>query len=332
MFVSSGSGTEVGLTEGMITALESTGVHNGRLQLFAGSSSGIYQSGDLGESWSRIATSDSGMGPILALAISPFFGIDQTMVAGTPNGIWQSSNGGRSWRHLVTGGQVNAIALSPAEERQYRIYAGTEEDGVLRSEDAGRNWYSGNPGLLDLTILSLAVATGSHRSELLFTGTSTGLYRSTNAGKAWRPVDLPIESVAVECLELISSPGLEPIVLVGTEANGLLKSDTNGRNWESVKELGPTGITAIASTRSSIDRQYIACATGSRLAVSIDYGTSWNIAAELQEPVLSLLVLEVERQVVLVAGLAELGIVRSLDGGATWERAILLVETDEPSS
>jgi len=52
------------------------------------------------------------------------------------------------------------------------------QDGIFRSTDRGVRWTGWNFGLYDSNINALAVAD----SQVIFTGTQSGIFRRTNAG------------------------------------------------------------------------------------------------------------------------------------------------------
>lgn len=80
---------------------------------------------------------------MLALALSPAFGRDETAFAGTDSGIFRSTNGGRAWREVDFPGDlapVLSLALSPRFAHDGLLWAGTESCGLYRSTDRGHAW------------------------------------------------------------------------------------------------------------------------------------------------------------------------------------------------
>ena len=78
--------------------------------------------------------------------------------------------------------------------------AGTLEDGVFSSTDRGGRWGAWNFGLFDLNVLCLALSPTWTRDETVYAGTETGLYRSTNGGRAWRHSGFPSELAPALCI------------------------------------------------------------------------------------------------------------------------------------
>jgi photosystem II stability/assembly factor-like uncharacterized protein len=106
------------------------------------------------------------------------------------------------------------------------VLAGTLEDGLFRSEDRGGTWFPANFGLLDLHVLSLAHVVDGERRVFL-AGTETGVFRSTNGGRAWRETDFAMDYGPVLCL----AAGPAQTVYAGTESAGLLVSTDAGKTW-----------------------------------------------------------------------------------------------------
>ena len=107
-----------------------------------------------------------------------------------------------------------------------------DADGVFRSSDRGGTWESWNFGLLDRSVLSMAVSPAYAQDEVLFIGTPSGLFRSRNGGRAWREVEFPGESAAILCLAISPDFANDGLLYVGTEAEGLFA--LKGQEWSPV--------------------------------------------------------------------------------------------------
>jgi len=102
---------------------------------------------------------------------------------------------GHGWRNRVRSAVklplVSSLVISPNYTHDGTLLAGTMEDGVFRSADRGSHWVAWNFGLLDLNVLYVAISPHFACDEILFAGTETGIFRSTNVGRAWREMDFP---------------------------------------------------------------------------------------------------------------------------------------------
>lgn len=109
--------------------------------IVASACSGIYDSQNAGEKWSKIQGIPSQSRRTRDIVQHPT--IPGTIYAGTTEGFWMSSNGGKSWslttqRNL----EVNSIAVHPDEPN--RVFIGTNNYGVMVSNDGGRNFTQSN--------------------------------------------------------------------------------------------------------------------------------------------------------------------------------------------
>ncbi len=197
---------------------------------FAASESGLYRSDDTGKTWhfayESLTFETSPM--TYSVALSPQFDTDQTVFAGIPGAVLRSSDGGQSWHGAGLGSpppSVICLMVSPNYLEDGMIFAGTMEDGVFCSTDRGVHWFGWNFGLLDLNINCVAISPHFATDETLLVGTETGLFHSTNGGRAWREVALPDDELSV--LSLVLTSGL---LLLGTD-EGLYRSDNQGRSW-----------------------------------------------------------------------------------------------------
>jgi photosystem II stability/assembly factor-like uncharacterized protein len=256
----------------------------------------VHRSVDAGATWSTLTAGR------LAAPLNALMTHSASLYVGGQTGVARSRDLGRSWSPVLTGQPVVCLGVTP--DGQHRtLLAGTQWDGMLRSEDAGDTWASANPGLLDLTVLCLAAAS----TGVAFAGTPTGIYRSSNAGRSWREVDLPCGPASVECLAVS-----DDAVLAGTDAAGTFVSRDGGRTWSAVAGVPESAATAVCNGPGG---SVLAIGAPGGVHVSLDRGETWRF-----DPigmVLSLACLDDS----LLAGVADEGIMR-LDGfTGQWRRS-----------
>jgi photosystem II stability/assembly factor-like uncharacterized protein len=281
--------------------------------VFATTPAGLHYSSDGGQTW---ATTTLGLfGPTVHVAaVSPGFARDRTLLVGTEDTLFRSRDAGATWHAVLTGCRMLALGLSPFFEDDHVVFVGTERDGALRSDDGGEHWLSANPGMLDLTVLAVALSPRFDVDRTAFAATASGLYRSRNGGKSWRAVALPGDDPAVQCLGISPTFGDDRLVLAGTEADGLLRSDDGGTTWRVVSGLDEPAVTAVAFAP---DGAAIVAGVREGVAISSDGGTSWRGVTLPAGPALSLTFVTDEDEEALLAGLPVRGIAR---GGATADR------------
>ena len=253
--------------------------------LLAAKRSGLYRSDDAGRTWLDLFAALNLPEPLPALAVaaSTDFRSDGTLFAGAPGNILRSGDGGASWRIVPLTSPppvVSALVVSPGYVENGVVYAATTEDGVFRSGDRGYGWAAWNFGLLDLSVLCLAVTPGPGGEDTLFAGTESGIFRSTNGGRAWREVAFPVEWAPV--LSLAVSPGYagDGTLFAGTEEAGLFISRDRGVSWSPVGEgvvAGPVNALLLAP-QSPVGAGLLVLA-GSDLLLSRDGGSSFTALA-----------------------------------------------------
>jgi photosystem II stability/assembly factor-like uncharacterized protein len=138
---------------------------------------------------------------------------------------------------------VAAIAVSPRFAEDSVALAATLGGGVLRSGDAGQNWQPVTFGLHEWEVTGLAWGA----DEAVLAATTDGLYRSPNAGRAWRLAD-GTEGASVAAVAFLPNGS----ALAALETGGLLRSPDRGRSWEAVP--GTEGMlgTALLATASGV--------------------------------------------------------------------------------
>jgi photosystem II stability/assembly factor-like uncharacterized protein len=265
--------------------------------VYAATSAGVFTSTDAGCAWLR-PSRDEIVPFNEAISVSP----DGTVYLGTRTGLYRSIDGAKTWGHVLAGARVLSLATSGD-----LLLVGTEQDGVLRSDDRGRSFSGANAGLVDLGVLAMALSPHFEQDGTAFVATTSGLYRTRNGGKSWRALDI---DAAVQCL-WISQDG---VVLAGTESDGLLRSHDAGAHWESASTLLTASVTAIAHSERS---GHIAIATEHGIAISADAASSWRMIAADRGPVLALEFVSD----VLLAGLHRDGVARATEPFDNWNYA-----------
>ena len=248
---------------------------------FAARPSGRHRSDDGGHTWHFTYGSLNLTQPLAATAVvvSPDFASDQSVFAGrraasrtrstaAKPGMWQCSP---RRRHCLDSGSV--AQFHP------RWHVVGRDNGRRRFSlvGPGSHWYPWNFGLLDLNILTMSISPNFADDEMLFVGTESGIFRSTNGGRAWREAGFPPEVAPV--LSLAPSPDYahDGTLFAGTELHGLFSSHDKGRTWTRLGE------DAIADTVNGIvlspqfpTKPHILALLNDALLVSRDGGKSWS--------------------------------------------------------
>jgi len=287
---------------GTVTSLVTTGSY-----VLAATPAGLRRSDDNGLSWTPL-----GGTPVELVAPSPTFDSDATLMAGTADGLLVSRSGGQHWQPALLGSRVLAIAYSPIFARDAVVLAGTEQDGVLRSDDRGQTWKSANPGLLDLAVLGLTCSPSFEIDRTVFAATASGVFRSQNAGRTWRALDALPGEPAVQSIAVSPEYATRPVILAGTESDGLLRSIDGGATWNTVAACAGRAVTSMAWSSGRL-----AAATDVGVMVSVDAGATWRQVGPELGPVLSV---TFASDGALLAGMPHRGVARSTDC-SRWEHS-----------
>ncbi len=274
-------------------------------RLYAGTGAGVNTSSDGGSTWRFPVTSRA---PVLieALAAMRCESNREFVFAGGPTGLYRSEDGGESWAPLLQTVHVRALAVIPAASGALDgqiMLAGTDQDGVLRSDDRGETWNASNPGLLDRTVLSLATTVDDEGREIALAGTGSGVFLSRNGGRAWKPVFIGDVGTDVEQIAIV-----EPAVIwAASHGSGLLQSVDGGLHWHAVASFPELSTSAVAVIRQEASERAVAVVSEQEAFFSTDGGREWEPAGTLPGPVMALLALETGD---LLVGIAGQGIVR----------------------
>jgi photosystem II stability/assembly factor-like uncharacterized protein len=227
---------------------------------------GVMISKDGGSTWARISPVDHpGLRPVVSLAFEP--GSTTTLYAGTPHLPWKTSDLGKTWVSIHVGISDDSDIFSIATQNG-RVLIGACS-GVYQSSTAGSQWQKilGIPGTSQRTYV-VKPDPGNHRT--IYVGTSTGLWKSTDAGVTWsRKSSQPIRSVTIDPrdsrkLFLASDDG----VLKSYDGATTLTPSNRGLTSRKLEAFEDAGTTLLASTAYDVG-------SGS-LFVSADDGHAWG--------------------------------------------------------
>jgi photosystem II stability/assembly factor-like uncharacterized protein len=233
---------------------------------------GVWKSEDYGRTWNPIFDQQQTQS-IGSIAIAPsdpdiiYVGSGEGLHRpdlSIGDGIYKSTDGGKNWTHLGLreGQQIPALAIDPRDSKRVfaavlgHPYGPNEERGLFRSTDGGQSWEkvlykNENTGASDVEIdpsnpntvyASLWEAReGPWEDNNVFNGTGGGLFKSTDGGTTWHPLQngLP-KNVTQINLTIAPSHPSRLYAVVGTNEKGeygsnkglgFYRSDDAGENW-----------------------------------------------------------------------------------------------------
>jgi len=229
-----------------------------------------------------------------------------------------SSNGGGSWQTLSTPATFSgsdsvdqeSLLIDPANPNYMyfcipthaRVYWSstnwnangsslTSGYGVYRSTNGGSSWSRVNNGIpsnksvyrlkMDPSNSQVIYAALNQTSNMV----SGGLYKTTNRGGSWGPVNLPSGVASVNDIEIHESSG-HLYIATGTYSNdgstgGVWRSTNGGSSWTQIFDMPDTHHVTISEVDSNVIAVHAgqAKAIGSRnpgLYVTVDGGSTWH--------------------------------------------------------
>jgi photosystem II stability/assembly factor-like uncharacterized protein len=244
---------------------------------FAAQQSGLYRSVDAGKTWENMTISLSQGVPLAVqlVAFSPDFEHDRTIYATAHGGVLRSIDGGETWHTQILTAPppfAAALVISPNYALDGKAFCATVEDGVFCTGDRGGHWAAWNFGLLDLHVLSLAISPRFSTDEIIIAGTESGIYRSKNGGRAWRPIDLPSDADIVTSLAFASDARR---LFAGTTNGNLLRSTDLGATWTVLSQFDD-GIDQITVSPDFEHTGKVLALSDSTLYISETAGEGWK--------------------------------------------------------
>jgi len=194
---------------------------------------------------------------------------------GEPDGAW-------SVEAFLEDQDVRSLAGDPLNPTI--IYAGTQGNGVFRSEDRGKTWRP--VGLSGQVVKSLAVS--PHEPGTLYAGTKPAyLFVSRDGGENWAelesfrkisgrwmwvsPAELPFKAYV---LAITISPSDPNVIMAGIEAGAVVRSEDGGKRWSGHRKGADRDCHSMTFHVANGDWVYEGGGGGP--AVSQDGGRNWR--------------------------------------------------------
>jgi len=232
---------------------------------FGSTGGGLWKTNDAGITWANVSDGFFEAGSIGAVAVAD--SDPNVIYAGTGSacprgnisqgvGAYRSTDAGKTWKHigLREAGLIGRIRVHPRDpDLVYaavlgNIFGPSEERGVFRSRDGGKNWekvlyVSAKTGAVDLAmdpnnprILYAAMWTAERKPWTTTSGgPESGLHRSTDGGDTWKKLAGGLPAGIVGKIAVTVSPAdsnrLWALVEAPEDRGGVYRSDNGGDTW-----------------------------------------------------------------------------------------------------
>src|SRR5260221_12796504 len=210
-----------------------------------------------------------------------------TFLATTSQGLARASRGASSeWsvEFLLSDQDVSCLAADPLNSRV--IYAGTQGNGVLRSDDGGKTWQS--IGLAGQIVKALSVS--RTQPGTVYAGTKPAcLFVSRDGRASWTelasfrrirsrwfwfsPAEKPFTAY-VQAIAL--SPADPNTIVVGIEAGAVVRSSDGGQTWSGHRRGALRDCHSLTFHITNGGWVYEGGGTGAGVSASRDAGATWT--------------------------------------------------------
>jgi photosystem II stability/assembly factor-like uncharacterized protein len=202
-------------------------------EFIAGTRTGVFRSRDRGKNWERISPEgDEELRNLDSVAIDSKDA--NTIYAGTYHLPWKTTDGGKTWKRVVAGliDDSDIMSLRVDATDPARVYL-SACSGIYRSENRGEQWTK-LQGIPYAARRTQAIVQDPGKPQTLYAATTEGLWVTRDGGESWER-STPKEWV-VNSVVLANDAGKTSRVMIGTEAQGVLVSADEGKNFTTENE------------------------------------------------------------------------------------------------
>ncbi|SCE97834.1 Uncharacterized protein GA0074695_2626 [Micromonospora viridifaciens] len=162
-------------------------------QLFNNQYLGLYQSTDLGVTWTPLHNSSWPIPVVHGIAVDPH-DPDTILVTTAGTGVHRTTDGGATWEIGVGGTSAlsgRSIHFVPGNSRE--VFLGSDTRAVFRSTDGGASFVQSSNGIAEIDLRSVHVnPRDPDEIAIAFQGQNTGgVYSTVDGGANWKLEPVP---------------------------------------------------------------------------------------------------------------------------------------------
>ena len=230
---------------------------------------GVWKTEDAGVSWNNISDGYFKTGSVGAVSVSEsdnnivVVGMGESPVRGvmtsSGDGVYKSTDAGDTWEHigLEHTKHISQVRIHPTDpdvmyvSAQGSPYSGSEERGIYRTKDGGKNWervlfIDSNSGANDLAIdytnprVLYAVFWDHQRLPWYVRsgGKGSGIWKSVDGGDTWKKLTEGLPNSVMGKIGIAVSRANSKLVyaIIESEEGGLYRSDDGGNSWRLIND------------------------------------------------------------------------------------------------
>jgi photosystem II stability/assembly factor-like uncharacterized protein len=178
--------------------------------LYASGTKGIYKTTDGGKTW-QATTENTTLNNRFnrKMAISPNYQSDRTVIVGTDKGVYMTKDGGETWGKLTQTSYgddefIEGAAISPNYQNDRTFVVSVRGRGLFKTVDEGKTFEKIGDNSITLARMNNVPMAGqpiqfspSYAEDNTLYGfgaTRTAVYKSTDGGKTWETIAIPINT------------------------------------------------------------------------------------------------------------------------------------------
>ncbi|WP_340201524.1 VPS10 domain-containing protein [Ascidiimonas sp. W6] len=252
-------------------SVASCGVISDPLTYYMGSTGGgVWKTTDGGIVWKNVSDGFLKTGTVGAIAVSEsdanviYVGMGEHAIRGvmtsSGDGVYKSTDAGKTWIHLglENSMHISDVVIHPTNPDVVYVavqgaqYGPSEERGIYKSVDGGKNWkrilfthnLTGASSLrMDMTNPRILYAALWEHQRFPYTmksgGKNSGLYKSTDGGDTWNQLITGLPEVMGKVGVAVSranSDRVWAVIEADGDKGGVYRSDDAGKKWAQINK------------------------------------------------------------------------------------------------
>ena len=230
---------------------------------------GVWKTEDAGVSWNNISDGYFKTGSVGAVSVSEsdnnivVVGMGESPVRGvmtsSGDGVYKSTDAGDTWEHigLENTKHISQVRIHPNNpdimyvSAQGSPYSGSEDRGIYRTKDGGKNWervlfVDSSSGANDLAIdytnpRVLYAAFWDHQRLPWYVrsgGKGSGIWKSVDGGDTWKKLTEGLPNSVMGKIGVAVSRANPKLVyaIIESDEGGLYRSDDGGNSWRLIND------------------------------------------------------------------------------------------------